>query len=82
MASLPDPRAYAYTNDQHARGALIAPLTIAEAWQFARQYASFLDGILDGTNVRTDPRECFAQMLVCAYAWRAQQVRGCNVAES
>jgi predicted dehydrogenase len=80
---LPDPRRYARMT-QIERGAAVAPLTIEQAWQFARQYAAFLDTILDGTNVTTDPRAVFGQVLVCAYAWRAEQARpvGCDVAGS
>ena len=82
MATLPEPSAYALMTF-HERGQVCAALSRDELWQYATQYAAFLDTLLDGTNARTDPRTIVAQMYVCVLGWRGRQAaQGCDVADA
>lgn len=77
--TLPDPAAYARMTFAQ-RGLVCAALSGSQLEAFARTYAAYLDTLLDGTNVRTDPAQVYAQMMVCAIGWRGMQARqrGCN----
>lgn len=76
--SLPTPDRYALMSLEE-RGAVIAPLTLAEQSAYARQYAEYLNGILSTAGhitVKADPRDCFTHMALAALYWRDMVRRG------